>query len=166
MELILTPPVPSAVIQATGNINSFLSVELAEAKSFELRDYQKDCIAQILDMWRIGRRAPLLYAPTGSGKTALAAHLINSENQAGRRVLFLVHRQELVEQNSPLLFKFTELIVATLRRTMNRQTVSHSVIIAGMQTIARRQDKFPQNIALVIVGRVPYHGLVQDLSTT
>ena len=63
MELLLNPPVSSAVGKPTEKLLSTLSVELAEAKPFELRDYQKDCIAQVLHMWRIGRRAPLLYAP-------------------------------------------------------------------------------------------------------
>ena len=52
MELILTAPVSSAVGEPTEKLLSTLSVELAEAKPFELRDYQKDCIAQVLHMWR------------------------------------------------------------------------------------------------------------------
>ena len=170
MELILTAPVSSAVGDPTEKVLSTLSVELAEAKPFELRDYQKDCIAQVLEMWRIGRRAPLLYAPTGSGKTALAAHLINSENQAGRRVLFLVHRQELVEQTVAALQVYG-IDCGYIKANYEQTDGSHSVIIAGMQTIARRQDQFPKNIALVIVDEChttawykTYHQLEQHYS--
>jgi superfamily II DNA or RNA helicase len=40
----------------------------------------------------------LLVAPTGSGKTVIASHIIHEAVRKGNRVLFLAHRRELVTQ--------------------------------------------------------------------
>ena len=46
------------------------------------------------------RRLLLLVAPTGSGKTVIAAGIIAEACRRGLRVLFLVHRRELTKQTS------------------------------------------------------------------
>ncbi len=47
---------------------------------------------------RAGRRAPLFVAPTGAGKTRLAASMAADAVSRGRRVVWLAHRRELVQQ--------------------------------------------------------------------
>src|SRR5436190_16146417 len=42
--------------------------------------------------------------PTGSGKTVIAAELIRDAVAQGKRVLFLVHRRELVSQSARKLY--------------------------------------------------------------
>lgn len=63
-----------------------------------LRPYQLDALPKIGDAWRRDHRAPLLCAPTGSGKTVLAAELIRRSVEHGWRVLFLAPRRELIDQ--------------------------------------------------------------------
>ena len=63
-----------------------------------LRPYQHDAVDQVELAWHRGRRAPLLAAPTGSGKTIIACELIRRAVDRGRRVLFLAPRRELIEQ--------------------------------------------------------------------
>lgn len=52
---------------------------------------------------RAGHKRIVLVAPTGSGKTTIAAAAIDSAVNRGRRVLFLAHRDELIAQCSQRL---------------------------------------------------------------
>ena len=61
----------------------------------ELRPYQQRAIADVRAAYRRTRRV-LLVAPTGFGKTATASALIQWAVAKGRRVVFAVHRREIV----------------------------------------------------------------------
>lgn len=61
-----------------------------------LRDYQERAIDAVRVQYSNGVKRVLLVAPTGFGKTALASALIASALGKGHRVLFLVHRREIV----------------------------------------------------------------------
>jgi DNA repair protein RadD len=65
-----------------------------------LRPYQVDVIARVEAEVAQGRRRILLVAPTGSGKTVIAAEIIAKAAGLGRRVLLLAHRRELIQQAS------------------------------------------------------------------
>ena len=60
-----------------------------------LRPYQEQAIASVRAAYRHHRRV-LLVAPTGFGKTATASALIQWAVTKGRRVVFIVHRREIV----------------------------------------------------------------------
>jgi DNA repair protein RadD len=62
----------------------------------ELRDYQLDVIEHCRREVARGRRRILLVAPTGSGKTIMAANIVASA--AGNRAVFLAPRRELIVQ--------------------------------------------------------------------
>jgi len=66
--------------------------------ALSLRGYQHDAISQLGTAWRQGYRAPVLVAPTGSGKTVVAAEIIRRCAEHGWRVLFLAPRRELIDQ--------------------------------------------------------------------
>lgn len=61
----------------------------------ELRPYQQRAIADVRAAYRRTKRV-LLVAPTGFGKTATASALITWAVAKGRRVVFAVHRREIV----------------------------------------------------------------------
>ena len=65
--------------------------------TFALRPYQDDLIAQSRALLR-RHDSVLLQAPTGAGKTALAAYMLGSASSRGRHCWFICHRAELVEQ--------------------------------------------------------------------
>jgi DNA repair protein RadD len=69
----------------------------------ELRPYQAEVIVRIEIEIAAGRRRVLLVAPTGAGKTVVAVAHIAAEAARGRRVLFLAHRRELIQQVSQKL---------------------------------------------------------------
>lgn len=78
--------------------------------------FQAAALDRLAASFAAGRRSPLLVAPTGSGKTVMAAELIRREREAGHRCLFLAPRRELVDQTTHKL--------AALG-------VGHGVILAG-----------------------------------
>jgi len=65
-----------------------------------LRDYQADAVEAVIDS---GSEAVCLVAPTGSGKTRMGVELAQRHVRAGGRVLWLVHRRELVSQGRAAL---------------------------------------------------------------
>lgn len=71
--------------------------------NLELRDYQETLIADARAAMRAGYRRPLLCLPTGGGKTVVAARIILGAIERGKRVVFLAHRKELIDQASKKL---------------------------------------------------------------
>lgn len=68
-----------------------------------LRDYQTATIERLEDAWARQVRRVVLVLPCGAGKTVVASEIIRREILAGRRTLFMAHRQELVDQTAEKL---------------------------------------------------------------
>ena len=64
----------------------------------QLRPYQNDVVEQLRASWRKGYKAPCIVLPCGGGKSCILAEMAKRTTLNGKRVLFLVHRKELVEQ--------------------------------------------------------------------
>ncbi len=64
----------------------------------QLRDYQLAATAAARSTWKRASRNALIVLPTGTGKTMTALSEVAKAAEAGRRVLWLGHREELVEQ--------------------------------------------------------------------
>ncbi len=102
------------------------------------RPYQNLAIARLREEMAAGNRRVLLQLPTGAGKTFVAATVARGAQAKGKRVVFLVHRVELVDQTS---------------RTFAEEGIPHGLITAGqpmddefvqvasVQTLARRLDR-------------------------
>jgi DNA repair protein RadD len=69
----------------------------------ELRPYQLDVIAQCRQKLQSGISRICLVAPTGSGKTIIAAEIIRNAVDKGEHVLVLAHTREIVRQTSSKL---------------------------------------------------------------
>jgi superfamily II DNA or RNA helicase len=112
-----------------------------------LRDYQQDCIGGIRGAYRVGKRAPLLVSPTGSGKTVMFAFIADGTSKKGNKVLILVHRQELVDQTCKTLraFRVEHGVIAAGRSPERR----HSVQVASVQTLVRRLDFFRPDLIII-----------------
>lgn len=76
-------------------------------KPLVLRPYQEDAIQQARDRLKAGRRAPLLVAPTGAGKSAIFSAMVVKHLAVGPqcRVLIVVHRKELLQQTAKTLIR-------------------------------------------------------------
>jgi len=63
-----------------------------------LRPYQLEAVERVRKEIRSGATRVLVVAATGAGKTVLASHIIVRSVAGGRRVLFVAHRRELIDQ--------------------------------------------------------------------
>jgi superfamily II DNA or RNA helicase len=102
--------------------------------SFALRDYQQKSIDDIRASYRSGKRAPLLCAPTGSGKSRTLEYMLGNTK---KRTLILAHRTELVDQISSSLSIRHGLIMP------GRTQTDDQIMVGMMQTVSRRLDKLP-----------------------
>lgn len=93
----------------------------------QLRPYQNDLVEQLRRSWREGYKAPCIVLPCGGGKSCILAEIARRTTVNGKRVMFLVHRRELVEQ---------------ITRTFVRWGVDMRLCdIMMVQTAARRLNK-------------------------
>lgn len=101
---------------------------------FKLRDYQNETIQNIQNSLVKGNRSIMVQQPPRTGKTVIMAEIARRANAKGRRVLFIVHRAEIVQQ---------------VKATFEQQKVNMNLCKVGMvQTITRRLDqlKYPDLI--------------------
>lgn len=107
----------------------------------ELRDYQQRGFAEIQQAYRDKFKAPLYVLPTGGGKTVLFVAIAQSAMQRGKRVLILVHRQELLDQVCATLTQFgiPHGVIAASYEGAPR----HAVQVASVMSLIRRLDKTP-----------------------
>ena len=102
-----------------------------------LRDYQQEMLERLHDAWE-EQQSVMVQMPTGTGKTHLMAAVIR-ENMA-HGVLIVAHRVELIGQISQTLesFGIEHGIVDRTTLDLDRKTKEHKVVVASIQTLARR----------------------------
>jgi superfamily II DNA or RNA helicase len=108
-----------------------------------LRPYQDRAIAGLRASYARGKRSPCLVLPTGAGKTVVAASIIRSATERGRRVLFLAHREELISQSVNKLEQagVTDIRVIQASRQLGRP--SSPVCVASIPTLTKWIDRMP-----------------------
>lgn len=65
---------------------------------FKLRDYQLETIDNITKSIHAGHKSIMVQQPPRTGKTVIMAEIARRATAKGNRVLFVVHRQEIVQQ--------------------------------------------------------------------
>lgn len=103
----------------------------------QLRPYQEAAVAAVAD-WRRDRPADrgVLVLPTGSGKTPVIARLTADEIAAGRRVVQLVHRKELLQQNIATTMRMVP-DVGIYAANLGRKDRTRAVTVASVQSLRR-----------------------------
>jgi superfamily II DNA or RNA helicase len=118
-----------------------------------LRDYQRGALDAVADKWSTGVQRPAVVLPTGAGKTVVFAHGAAEFIAAnpGRRVVILVHTDELVGQAVRKLRDVApHLKVGIVKATRNE--IYAEVIVASVQSLrSERRRKAIRNVGLVIV---------------
>lgn len=103
-----------------------------------LRPYQENAIEEIKYRFLCGDKRVCLVAPTGAGKTTIAAELIKRTIAKGKRVLFMAHRTELIEQCASRLDLFG-VPLGIIKSGTKRSNPKAPVQVASVQTLIRRQ---------------------------
>lgn len=111
-----------------------------------LREDQEDVRGKL----RVALRSSssvLAFAPTGFGKTVLAAALIQLLFQAGKRVIFAVHRIDLIKQTAGTFEKFG--IPFSYIAAGYHFNPLHRIWIASILTLKNRLGKIPADFIFV-----------------
>ena len=113
-----------------------MSTQTATKTKIQLRDYQKQMVAQTYNHVRAGERRILLIALMGLGKSYTAAWMIRDAIQSGKRCLFLVPLKSLVDQMCDSL---RDLDIHTTALQGSREVdYSAPCLVATIQTIDSR----------------------------
>ena len=95
--------------------------------TFGLYDYQTELVTKARKSLATGNKGVLIQSPPGSGKSVVIAEIARLTTDKGNRVMFLVHRKELVEQITET-FKANEVnldlcTIMTVTKVANRLTL-------------------------------------------
>ena len=112
-----------------------------------LRPRQQQAIEDIRAAYRSGRKAPILCAATGFGKTHTSAQIIRSALDRGRTVWFLAHLREILDDTAKRLesveIPFGEIAAGKAREYHRR------VQVVSVQTAVRRDDLPKPDLVIV-----------------
>ena len=114
----------------------------------ELRSYQHRAIDDLRKSLLAGNRRVVIQSPTGSGKTVIAAAIVNMARDKGKRVIFAVPALSLIDQTVER-FRQNGIFEIGVMQGQNEMTdYDQPVQVCSVQTLARRQ---PPKADLVII---------------
>lgn len=113
-----------------------------------LRPYQNQMIDDVGYEFNSGHKRVCMVGPCGCGKTVMVGWMAAGTCLAGRRVLFLVHRQELIDQSSAT---FTDMSICHgIIAAKQSPQYDKLAQVASVQTVVRRLDKMPAPDYIII----------------
>jgi superfamily II DNA or RNA helicase len=112
-----------------------------------LRPYQNQLANDIRAAFGSGANRPLAVSPTGSGKTVLFSYITSQVLKRGSRVIIVAHRREILDQISATL-KCVEVPHGFIQA--GKSMAIQSVMVASIQTLARRLDTIPAPDLVII----------------
>lgn len=114
----------------------------------QLHPHQQRALDLLKRSLKAGNRRPMLMAPTGFGKTVLAAAIVDGALRKCNRVLFVVPAIELVEQTVTSFSAEGIRTVGVIQGDHHRTDPDQPVQVASIQTLCRR--KLPSADVVVI----------------
>lgn len=128
------------------------------------RPYQTAFIESVEHGWKEFSKQ-LGVAPTGSGKTIIFSHLSKRLfDDTGKRTLILCHREELIDQAITKLHSATG-ILAQKEKAEFCASLNAPVVVASIQTMIRRLDKWPADHFGLVVCDEAHHSISDSWST-
>ncbi len=108
-------------------------------KLANLRPHQERAISLLRQSLRAGKRRPMVQAPTGAGKTVLAAAIVDGALRKGNGVLFVVPALSLVDQTVDAFRSEGLTDVGVIQATHHLTDWNQPIQIASIQTLMRRR---------------------------
>lgn len=128
-----------------------------------LHPHQTRALGLLRESLRTGSRRPMLQAPTGAGKTTLAAAIINSALRKGNRTIFTVPAISLVDQTVREFYDEGIRDVGVIQADHPMTDPSKPVQIASIQTLVGRTIPEAQLVLIDEAHRA--YGFVEDWMT-
>lgn len=116
--------------------------------ALNLRSYQEQTLAALREGFAKGKKAQILYAPTGAGKTEMAIALMAATKTKGNKAAMLLDRVVLCDQTSKRLEKY-DIAHGVLQAGHWRYRPYENIQVCSAQTLERR-GSFP-GLNLLIV---------------
>jgi superfamily II DNA or RNA helicase len=120
----------------------------------QLRPYQNLGIDRVARLFAAGTSRILYQLPTGGGKTVLFAGLVKRYlDKQQKRVLILVHREELLQQAYKTLFNWYDIAAApvTASKTYLPNVMVYVAMVETAYNRLKRNPDYFGNIGLVII---------------
>ena len=105
----------------------------------EIREYQKTAIDKLRECLHAGSKRPLLALPTGGGKSIIFGKIIQSIVGNGKKVLWIVHRRNLVFQMQDVLENHFGIKAGVIMAGVESNT-DNPVQLCTIQSYSRRLD--------------------------
>ncbi len=120
----------------------------------KLRDYQEEAFEAALVSLRKGNNC-VICIPTGGGKSAVIAALVDRFRIRQGYTLVLTHSKELVVQNFNTLARYSNTEgVGVYSAGLNKTEVGEFATYGTIQTLYRNLNKLPRNVDAIIVDEV------------
>ena len=103
-----------------------------------LRDYQLDAISKLRQSLQAGSRRPVMQAPTGAGKTIIAAAIVEMARDKGKKVLFCVPALSLINQTVERFEERGIYEIGVIQAMHERTDYTQPVQVCSVQTLNRR----------------------------
>lgn len=116
--------------------------------ALNLRSYQEQTLAALREGFAKGKKAQILYAPTGAGKTEMAIALMAATKSKGNKAAMLLDRVVLCDQTSKRLDKY-DIDHGVMQSGHWRYRPYENIQVCSAQTLERRGE-FP-GLNLLIV---------------
>jgi DNA repair protein RadD len=105
----------------------------------ELHEHQKLAEAQLRESLRSGHKRPIIQSPTGSGKTVLAAAIVEKALAKGKRVIFTVPKLSLIDQTVERFNEEGIRAIGVIQGYHPGTDGTQPVQVASIQTLRRRK---------------------------
>jgi len=116
----------------------------------KLRTYQQDAFDATLRSLREGNN-PVVAVPTGGGKSAIAAALVDRFRSNGGYTLLLTHNRELISQNHKTLARYSNVEgVGVYCAGLGKWDIGTSATYASIQSIYTKPELLPEPSAIIV----------------
>lgn len=114
-----------------------------------LREYQERALAEVGAAWKNGHRRVVTVLPCGGGKTATASEAVKRAADRGKRVLWMAHRTELVDQARATLAEHLGIAVGRIQAQKTNPAPHSPVQVASVMTLIKRDALPPADLLVV-----------------
>ena len=129
--------------------------------AFQLRDYQQSLVSRCFESLDQGE-TPLLVAPTGAGKTVIAAEIVRRLVADGQKVLVTAHRVEIIHHLAKAIEAHTGINPGLLIAGSTVGFEDHRVVVAMVPTAVRRLDSLPRACTWCLLEDEAHHSTARS----